>query len=61
MKLTKSAFTEIAKSNGFGNYDIRFMVEDLFENAEEASLDLIIEKVMIDIQNSLQLETYLKN
>jgi len=60
MKLTETAFAEIAKSNGFDNYDIRFMVGEIFENAEKVSLDLIIEKIMNDLQNTLQSETHLK-
>lgn len=60
MKLTENAFAEIAKSNGFDNYDIRFMVEDLFENDEEVSIALIIEEVMIYVQNTLQSQTYLQ-
>lgn len=59
MKLTENTFTKIAKSNGFDSYDIKFILGDLFENAEEVSLDLIIEKVMNDLQNTLQSETHL--
>lgn len=60
MKLTENTFTKIAKSNGFNSYDIKFILEDLFENAEEVSLDLIIEKVMINVQNTIHSQTYLE-
>lgn len=56
MKLTENTFTKIAKSNGFDSYDIKFILGDLFENAEEVSLDLIIEKVMINVKTLFNLK-----
>lgn len=60
MNITKTDFIEIAKKEGFDDYDVNYLTEVIFDKNDEADLKKAKEAVLKDAEDSLRLETSLE-